>query len=144
MIFSCQRRLFDYRAGSCSFRVWSSTPRFWTPSPTRSAQGFFHGENCCCWWRIVILNVRNPDPARVESRLNFSAKLPHRPPTKVGNFLTSTREIKIFRPNFNKKNYYCTKKSPDVSSYININVWYCTKKSLVLPQLSRFCVKKIF
>ena len=43
----------------------------------------------------MILNVRNPDPARVESRLNFSAKLPHRPPTKVGNFLTSTQEIKF-------------------------------------------------
>ena len=37
-----------------------------------------------------------------ESRLNISAKLPHRPLTKISNFLSSTREIKIFWPNFKK------------------------------------------
>ena len=45
----------------------------------------------------------NPLTSGGESRLNFSDKLPHRLPTKVGNFLTSTHKIKSLRPNFEKK-----------------------------------------
>ena len=36
------------------------------------------------------------------SRLNSSAKLPHHPPTKIVTLLTSIREIKSLRPNFEK------------------------------------------
>ena len=38
-----------------------------------------------------------------ESGLNFLAKLPHRLPTKIGTFLTSTRTINSFRTNFEKR-----------------------------------------
>ena len=64
----------------------------------------------------------NPYSSRGESRLFSSAKLPHRPPTKIGNFLTSTRKIKIFRPNFERKKWLFYNKSPDVFAYINFNV----------------------
>ena len=59
---------------------------------------------------------------RGESRLNFLAKLPHHLLTKIGTFLALTREIKSFRPNFEKRALLSYNKSPYVSAYIYINV----------------------
>ena len=57
-----------------------------------------------------------------ERRLNFSAKLPHLPPTKIGTCPTLTSEIKSLRPNFEKRALTSHVNSSYVSAYINFNV----------------------
>jgi len=69
-------------------------PIFKEVNQTQVITDQFH--NFYCGRTVRTPNERNIDGPGGESRLNFSAKLPHRPRTKIGNFLTSAIEFKPY------------------------------------------------